>query len=288
MDQPLATFIINRLGITATDLEVLAWRDGRIVCRARTPIGDIVVKASEIRDEFEEEAIAMARLQAIGLPVSDVISIERGPPALLIASWANGNPITSTTDPDTLRKVGLILSRIHEQPAGPPFSGNESIAAWIEGWFGTVMRWWLAIDARSVELEAQCHQWLEAVKPVLAGRGGTMALFDGRPDHFLVDEGGNVRLIDVADLQPGDPAMDLAVLELDAPGILTHVLEGYAPVPSDREAITTLVPFYVFLRALSGAEWQHRMLGNDDATHLYLEVARRSLAQHVQRLDVIR
>jgi aminoglycoside phosphotransferase (APT) family kinase protein len=273
----LTTSITRELGIAPGDLEVLAWREDRVVCRARIGDRDVVVKASGTEDAFAEEARAMRRMKAIGLPVSDVVSVVGGSPAMLISTWAEGYPISATSDPDTLRQVGAILRRVHEQPAGPPFSGNESIEAWIEGWFGAVTRWWFATDRRSRALAPRCHQWLAEVKPVLATRTGAMALFDGRPEHFLVDTDGTIRLIDVADLQPGDPAMDLAVLELDAPGILVHVLDGYGPDPAQAASFNILVPFYTWLRALSGAEWQQRMIGNNDEARRYLEIAERLL-----------
>jgi hypothetical protein len=120
------------------------------------------------------------------------------------------------------------------------------------------------------------------VKPLLAGRDGCLMLFDGRPEHFLMGPDGPVRLIDVADLQAGEAAMDLAVLELDAPGMLNLVIEGYGATGTEREAFGVLVPFLVFLRAVTAAEWQGRVLGDLDQSRRYLGKASAMLKQMVR------
>ena len=67
---------------------------------------------------------------------------------------------------------------------------------------------------------------------------GTAILLDGRPQHVIVDDEGVVGLIDVADLDSGDPAMDLAVLELDEPGMCDAVLAGYRPGSDARPPVS--------------------------------------------------
>jgi hypothetical protein len=65
-------------------------------------------------------------------------------------------------------------------------------------------------------------------------------------------------MIDLHDLQPSDPAMDLATLELSEPGLLAAVLVGYEATAAERAIFDELVPFYRFVRALSVLHWhQH-------------------------------
>lgn len=274
MKSTLMKTIAECLRINPQDITVLAERECRIVCRARTPVGDVVAKAASSPDEFLREADAITRLKSIGIPVSDVLSVDGGPPSIICASWANGRPIGADSDPKVLREAGAILNRIHGQPMGPPFSSHASIQDWIEAWFTEVVTWWRATDYHAIDAARVCEDWLAEVRPVLSARPGRLILFDGRPEHFLVDGAGRLRLIDVADLMAGDPAMDLAVLELSAPGILPHVLEGYGAPPDERDAIATLVPFYVLLRSLSGAEWQARVQRNEAASERHLAIAR--------------
>jgi len=259
-------------------MRILAAREGRIVCRGSTPAGEVVAKASSSQNEFQREADAMARLTTIGVPVSDVVSVDGGPPSTFVASWAEGRPIVADSDPQALREVGALLDRIHRQVAKPPFSGHACIEHWIEAWFTQVVTWWRSTTHHSPEFDRVCEGWLAEVKPLLSNRPGRLILFDGRPDHFLVDVTGRIRLIDVADLMAGDPAMDLAVLELGAPAILPPVIEGYAPHPVERDAIATLVPFYVLLRALSDAEWQARVQHNDAGAERDLTFAQALMA----------
>ena len=214
----------------------------------------------------------MRALATVGIPVSTVVELQAGPPAVLIVTWADGVSISSTTDAAVLSQVGTILRRIHSLPAHGPWSGHPSIAEWITNWVAIVSPWWqeTGVDVRLVHA---LRDWLAAIRPLLGDEHGTQMLFDGRPEHFLVDTGNTLHLIDVADLQAGDPAMDLAVLELDAPGILGDVSAGYAPTPTERDRIARLVPFYVALRALAGAEWHARKGGDIAVVERNLAVA---------------
>ncbi|CAN5836905.1 hypothetical protein BH24CHL3_BH24CHL3_03460 [soil metagenome] len=282
MDHSLIAAIARRLNASAADLEVLSWREGRIVCRARLGHGFLVAKASTALGAFDEEATAMRVLMGSGVPVSDLVAVKSGPPALLVAAWANGTPITAWSESETLRTVGSILKRIHEMPATPSYSGAPTLREWISGWFNTVMSWWTSVDDRAVRVELNCTEWMRTIRSILSDRRGSQILFDGRPEHFIVDDTGNLRLIDVSDLQSGDPAMDLAVLELGAPGILTHVLEGYAPTNEESRSFGCLVPFYVLLRAVSAAEWHSRMLDDEEEARRFLDIAFATVSGHRQ------
>jgi aminoglycoside phosphotransferase (APT) family kinase protein len=282
MIPPILQHFLNQRGMHRDEPDVLAQRDDRVVLRLRDPGADLVVKLDAARAAFDEEAAAMRTLAEIGVPVSRIVELQVGPPAMLVTAWAAGVPITSTTDRAVLNHVGTILRRIHSLPATGPWSGHPSIADWITAWIGIVSLWWRerGIDERLV---AALSDWLNSIHPLLGDEHGTQMLFDGRPEHFLVDADNILHLIDVADLQAGDPVMDLAVLELDAPGILDPVLQGYSPTFDERQRIDQLVPFYVVLRALAGAEWQVRVGGDTAVVERNLTVARRMVEEWTTR-----
>jgi aminoglycoside phosphotransferase (APT) family kinase protein len=98
-------------------------------------------------------------------------------------------------------------------------------------------------------------------------------LFDGRPEHFLVDEERVAGLIDLHDVQPGDAAMDLAVINLADPLLTAGVLAGYRPTSEELAVFRELVPFFTVLRALAAAEWH----GNDGEAAALLARARDAL-----------
>jgi Ser/Thr protein kinase RdoA (MazF antagonist) len=102
----------------------------------------------------------------------------------------------------------------------------------------------------------------------------------------LVSGGRVVGLIDLHDVGPGDPAMDLAVLGLTDPDLIAGVLSGYgADEPADEltglpelpglpeaTGLPGLIGFYLLLRRLAGAEWQLRE-GSEPEGRLLLDLA---------------
>lgn len=89
-----------------------------------------------------------------------------------------------------------------------------------------------------------------------------------------------VHMIDVTDLMPGDPIIDLAVFELHAPGTLDHLLSGYQPSPTELTAADTLIPFYRYLFHVAGAEWMLRKASHLEAANWHLARAQLLLDQN--------
>lgn len=260
------------LASDADDVRIITAREDRAVLRVDGDAGPLVVKVSSKAGAFDEEAAAIATLQSLHFPVSTVRVLQAGPPALLAATWTDGEPLTAAATPQTLAEVGRMLRRIHRRQTSPPYSSHPSILAWIEHWFSLVLPWWRSVEPRISGADA-ATAWLERCRPVLARQSGCLMLFDGRPEHWRVSADGTVRLIDVADLQPGHFAMDLAVLELDIQGVLPGILRGYAPDTAEQQIIATLVPLFVLLRALSGAEWLGSVVGDTAGQQHYLRIA---------------
>lgn len=280
-DHVLLGAIASHLSVQPSSLTVLAHRAGRVICAADTAHGQVVAKASTAPHEFSREAAAMHRLAGEGLPVSQVIDLVGGPPAILVADWAEGEPVNATSAPAALASVGRILARIHCLPADGRYSGiHATIVAWVTTWVRDVVTWWSERHDSPPSASERTDQWINAILPTLDSRRGTMILFDGRPEHFLLDRRGAVHMIDVADLMPGDPIMDLAVFELHAPNTLDHVLAGYEPSPAELTAADTLMPFYRYLFHVAGAEWMLRNANHVEAANWHLARARYLLDQH--------
>ena len=286
MTSHLLEYLERRLQVGPDRVGLLVDRADRIVARLTLPEGSRVAKVATERDAFGREAAAMNRLREAGVPVSDVITVEAGPPSLLVVTWAEGAPISASTDSRTLAAVGTILRTVHEMPAKAPWSGHPSLERWIEAWLEIVVPWWESTGQASANDRRVVWEWFGEMRPWLGNEHGSQMLFDGRPDHFLVGPDGDLHLIDVADLQAGDPVMDLAVLELEAPGILPGILTGYRPSPTEQQRITAVAKLYVMLRALSGAEWQTNIGGDPVAIARYLAVARKLADQPENRNQI--
>jgi aminoglycoside phosphotransferase (APT) family kinase protein len=128
----------------------------------------------------------------------------------------------------------------------------------MAGWLNSGLSWWESVDPRGDERARRAWAWFHDLAPLLATRGHDLMLFDGRPDHILVDGEEVAGLIDVDGLRSGDAAMDLGVLAVADPNLLPGVLAGYRPTDAERVAFSRLVPFYTLLRRISSAQWHQR------------------------------
>jgi aminoglycoside phosphotransferase (APT) family kinase protein len=185
-----------------------------------------------------------------------VRTVRDGPPSIIVLDWTPGRAVRGNDSVRVRRAVVDALSRIHSLPAAAPYGGvNADLVTWIDGWCDHALPWWRQRDGTTGNDARTARNWYRRVRPLIAGRTGSMIMLDGVPDHFIVGPDDRVALIDVAELQPGDPVMDLAVLSLHASGIFTGLLDRYAQAELDDRHLTALLPFYVFLRALAAAEW---------------------------------
>lgn len=172
--------------------------------------------------------------------------------------WIDGDPLSFASPARAQRDVGRILRQVHALPAGDTFSGQGTIAAWIEAWVDEIADWWSSIGGTASQIR-RFRGWLEDLAPLLDDREGTLTLFDGRQDHFLICEDRVAGVIDLHDVGSGDPTMDLAVVGLDDDRLIPLVLDGYNSDCADLDELARLIPFYLLLRRLAGAEWQHRV-----------------------------
>ncbi|HVK34592.1 MAG TPA: phosphotransferase [Microlunatus sp.] len=247
---------------------------GRSTVQVRDDDGSLfVLKTATDPGALAGDVDANLTLSAAGLPVPEIIDHRVGPPSVLLLRWIEGDPISSASSVRTQREVGRLLRAVHTLPGAPPFSGQPTIAAWICAWTAEVAAWWPSVGAGDAEVQ-RLLGWLDQLEPVLAAREGRLTLFDGRAEHFLVRDGRVVGLIDLHDVGPGDPAMDLAVIGLTDDRLIREVLNGYGADHEEDPSLRSLIPFYLLLRRLAGAEWQLRNGSSSVGTRL-LQLATR-------------
>ncbi len=251
---------------------------GRSTVQVRDDEGQLyVLKTADAPGALAGDVGANGTLRAAGLPVPEIIAQRDGPPAVLVLRWIDGDPIESTCPDQPLREVGRLLRAVHALPGGPPFSGQPTIAAWIAAWTVEVAAWWPTVGAGDTQVRHLLGR-LHDLEPLLAERAGCLTLFDGRAEHFLVRDGRVAGLIDLHDVGPGDPAMDLAVIGLTDDRLIPEVLNGYLAEHDEDHALRRLIPFYLLLRRLAGAEWQLRNGSGSAGTRL-LQLATRQAAE---------
>lgn len=236
-------------------------RPTRLVAR----VGGFAVKADAQPDAFAQERAAIARLAAVGLPVSEVHAYGVAAPSHLVLRWIEGEPLTAASPPSAQREAGLLLRRVHAQPESRP----DTIGAWMTDWTAWILTRPAVIAGLPAQWPDEIRAWCRRLQPLMTG-SGTLTLLDGRPEHFVVRGNRIAGLIDVHDLSAGDPAMDLAVFAVADEALLPAVLDGYAPTKAEAEAFAELIPFYVLLRRLAKAEWE-REHGDPARTSQLLE-----------------
>ncbi len=252
---PELTDLAARFGLAPT--RILQSGPGRTTLQAQDPAGELfVLKTTAAAGELAGDVDANRVLAGEGLPVPEIVAYADDAPSALVLRWIDGDPISSASPAQAQQQVGRILRTVHGLPGGPPFSGQPTILGWITAWTDELAAWWPSAGGTAARV-ARLRGWLDELAPVLAGRTGSLTLFDGRAEHFLVREGRVVGMIDLHDLGPGDPAMDLAVLGLTDADLIDGVLAGY-----DDDGSTHIPPelieFSLLLRRLAGAEWQLR------------------------------
>lgn len=257
-------------------VRVLQQRPGRVTLQTEDERGErYVLKTATAAGELTGDVEGNRILADAGIPVPTIVAYHDGSPSVLILRWIDGEPLSSASPPEVQQTAGQLIRSVHQLPGGPPFSGQPTIAGWITAWTTEVLDWWASAGAGSHQIR-RVLDWLDDLEPVLAQRTGTLTLFDGRADHFLVHQGKLAGLIDLHDVGPGDPAMDLATLGLTDEALISGVLEGYLESDQDDD-LDELIPFYLLLRRLAGAEWQLR-IGSEREGRRLLRLAGNSLA----------
>ncbi|HEY1488885.1 MAG TPA: AAA family ATPase [Micromonosporaceae bacterium] len=268
--------IVARYGYRAGVIEVLVDRPGRLVARVTIGAGRaLAVKVDDDPSAFVPERASIGKLAAHGLPVPAILGFSDLPPAHLVLDWIPGEPLSSRSAPAAQHAAGRLLRRVHALPGGPPYAGNADIADWMAGWLNVAVAWWRSYDDPGSARVDALWRWYHRLRPLLQARGGQTTLFDGRPEHFIVNGDDVVGLIDLHDVTSGDAAMDLAVMGVDDLDLIAGVLAGYRLTGAERIAYDRLIPFYLLVRRLAAAEW-HLRCGDAARTPAMLDLVRSS------------
>lgn len=239
-----------------------------------------VVKVSTAYDGFADEVRARAALSASGFPVAVPLSYVQGPPALLTLPWVEGRALDPTCPVASLHQAGRLLARVHGMPATGAFAGNDTWSGWMAGWLSHATGWWRSAAPDEPGLLATMGETLADLAPAMDRASGSTILFDAPPAHFLCLPDGDVAMIDVEGMRVGDPAMDLAVLEVWDSEIMGAVLSGYmAERPLGDLSFDRRRSFYLVLRALAAAEWHGTALEDPLRQEHFMGVVRRGVAQ---------
>ena len=164
-----------------------------------------------------------------------------------------------------------MLRRIHYRENGPAYARPYPWDSWMKGWLDVALPWWGEQDGVSAQMVDTAWRGFEALRPLLATRGQHYMLYDGRPEHFLVQGERIVGLIDLNHGQGGDAGMDLGVIGVAEEELLANMRMVYTVEAQENEMLDQLVPFYIFLRRLAAADWNIK--------HGSMEIAARALAK---------
>ncbi len=255
-------------GLTAGATTVIQIDESSIVLRIETDRGTVVLKGKTEAERPATEFATNQLLRDAGVPVAPLIAYGDEPVAYLVCGWLEGSPLSSASSTSAQRKAGALLRQIHDRGGGPPYSGNQTWEGWMEGWLNHALAWWR--DSGGADTSSVDAAWaaFRSLEPTLATRGHHFILFDGRPEHFLTIDDEISGIVDLELARGGDGAMDLGVMGVSDPQLLTEVLTGYGPDPAEAQILDRLVPFYVFLRRLAAAEWKLARGEDGAASHI--------------------
>ena len=125
----------------------------------------------------------------------------------------------------------------------------------MQGWLDHALSWWQEERGGSAEQVERVWEGFLKLRPLLATRGTHFMLFDGRPDHFIIQGDKVSGLIDLEEACGGDAAMDLGVMAVLDPDLLDGIMAGYSATEEEQMLFSELVPFYTFIRRLAASEW---------------------------------
>ncbi|MBB5868883.1 Ser/Thr protein kinase RdoA (MazF antagonist) [Allocatelliglobosispora scoriae] len=261
-------------GRRASSWAVLVDRPTRFVAKVETDDGPVLLKAAADHDIIAREVAGVARLGALGLPVPELLGSGEAPVAYAMLRWTDGAGLTSASPARAQADAGRLLRRVHAAGGDGPYAGTvPTWPEWMAGWLNHAAAWWKSTGRADPATIARLWSWLAQEAELLSTRGRDLMLFDGRPEHFIVDGDRIAVMIDLSEIRAGDAAMDLGVLAVDDPGLLPGVLAGYAPTDAERAAFAALVPFYTTLRRLARAEWFHANGDPADAEPIFALLA---------------
>jgi len=170
---------------------------------------------------------------------------------LTVLSRLLGEPAAGTQhehDGDIHQRAGEMLRRLHDaEPARRHSRFGHDIAAEFERWSVAAERLWGdgsdPADARGLRLAHERALAREHIAAAIDIGELDHVPVHGRfaPQHWIIDPGGRVRLIDFAHVQFEPRITDLLWLEYgpwrDEPWLRAAFLHGYGRIPTERDEI---------------------------------------------------
>jgi aminoglycoside phosphotransferase (APT) family kinase protein len=252
--QSAALALLAELTAAAEPLQALYLQPDRAVFLAER--SRVVLKAYADGDLLYRDWHAMQEARSAGVPTPELLAFSPGPPAVFAMRQVVGQPISSA-HPHAAHEAGALLARFHRIGAHPPFSTgartwDQHVLVWIERELGSVGMF----DALSASEIEMLRTHLFRLCTTLTSRPIALLHGDLQPVHLLVDERGEriVALLDFAEVQAGDPLLDIAVLTLWDEALTAPILAGY-PSLTDDTATRDLIAEYRLLRHISEIPW---------------------------------
>lgn len=248
-------------GPTASLVEEWIWPHGQSrVARVRTGAGDVVVKWERSARDLEREVTALRDwAPALGDDAGQLLAVDADA-HVLVLTHVPGAPASGPVglDPETHRRAGALLARLHASAPGVPDEEyGERLLAELE-------------EKAAVHASLVDPRELAALRAIAAPVASvrTMRLVpahrDYGPRNWLVDGDGHVRVIDFAHAELSPWAVDLQKLTMrewrGRPDLEAAFLEGYGRVPDDEDRL--VLRAYVALSTLATIAWS---IAHDDA-----------------------
>ena len=212
--------------------------DHRATYRVRIGRDEFVVKADADDHELATEAEGHAHAAAHGIPVPELVAVERG---ALAMRFVPGEQLRLDSPDAAWRAAAAVVEQIHAVPPIGSFGAGRFRP--FEEDLEYAIRCGLPRDAS----DRIRHRLDAAASASAPGSTTTWVHGDLQPDHFLLDGNEVVAVLDWSDHGRNDPLWDYVVLTFDDPSKLALVL---AEPPADQRVTRWRVD-----RLLSDVRW---------------------------------
>jgi len=208
------------------------------------------------RTALQHEYTIAQKAVAMGVPIPEMLGFEAGPPAVLAMKQVIGRPLSSRY-PFAAKEAGKYLQRFHNIGAHPPFSGGQQQwDAFISWWENAEIEKVRRLDVLDPLQISELQEHFDHLQPLLVQRPIVLLHGDLQTAHILVDPQTEkvLAFLDFADVQPGDPLLDIAVVTLWDHALTDFLLEGYSGIANNEET-QQLLSLYRLLRHLGEIPW---------------------------------
>ena len=218
--------------------------------------GDWFIVKADLRDGFQEaEVEAQRHARRAGVPVPEIVASVAVPVPALAMRWVDGVPLRSSRSMDAWRDAGRVLRIAHAASVL-----RHRLIPWgelVQRWFTEEIPYLVARRALTAADADAVLRCVDALRPSLDERTLVWLHGDCQAEHFLVDAttGRVSAVLDWADAQEGDAAVDFAVLSLFDEDVLPHILDGYEASAEVRQHLAETLPLYRALRGAGATRW---------------------------------